>query len=62
MKAVGVTGPHFSPRLFDVDEPVVAPGGVVVEVMAASLTDFDRAAVEGHYAGSTGQREPVLLG
>ena len=62
MKAVGVTGPDFMPRLFDVDEPVPAPDGVVVEVMAASVNDFDRAAVEGHYIGSTGQPDPVLLG
>ena len=62
MKAVGVTGPDFMPRLFDVDEPVAAPDGVVVEVIAASVNDFDRAAVEGHYVGSTGQLDPVLLG
>ena len=62
MKAVGVIGPDFTPRLFDIDEPIAAPGGVVVEVMAASVNDFDRAAVEGRYAGLTGQLEPVLLG
>lgn len=62
MKAVGVIGPDFTPRLFDIDEPVAAPGGVVVEVMAGSVNDFDRAAVEGRYAGLTGQLEPVLLG
>ena len=62
MKAVGVTGPDFIPCLFDVDEPVAAPDGVVVAVMAASVNDFDRAAVEGHYVGSTGQLNPVLLG
>src|ERR1700720_2676261 len=62
MKAVGVTGPDFMPRLFDVDEPVVAPDGVVVEVMAASVNDSDRAAVEGHYIGSPGQLDPMLLG
>jgi NADPH:quinone reductase-like Zn-dependent oxidoreductase len=62
MKAVGVTGPDFMPRLFDVDEPVAAPDGVVVEVMAASLNDFDRAAVEGRYIGLTGQLDRVLLG
>jgi NADPH:quinone reductase-like Zn-dependent oxidoreductase len=48
--------------LFDVDEPVVAPDGVVVEVMAASVNDFDRAAVEGHYVSLAGQLDPVLLG
>ncbi|HVQ51956.1 MAG TPA: zinc-binding dehydrogenase [Mycobacterium sp.] len=62
MKAVGVTGPDFMPRLFDVDEPVAAPDGVVVEVMAASVNDFDRAAVEGHDIGLAGQLDPVLLG
>jgi NADPH:quinone reductase-like Zn-dependent oxidoreductase len=58
MKAVGVTGPDFMPCLFDVDEPVVAPDGVVVEVMAAAVNDSDRVAVSGRYVGS----EPVLLG
>ncbi|MDT5254667.1 MAG: hypothetical protein QOH07_3621 [Mycobacterium sp.] len=62
MKAVGVTGPDFMPRLFDIDEPVAAPDGVVVEVMATSVNDFDRAAVEGRYVGLTGQLDPVLLG
>jgi NADPH:quinone reductase-like Zn-dependent oxidoreductase len=62
MKAVGVTGPDFMPRLFDIDEPVAAPDGVVVEVMATSVNDFDRAAVEGRYIGLTGQPDPVLLG
>jgi NADPH:quinone reductase-like Zn-dependent oxidoreductase len=62
MKAVGVTGPDFMPRLFEVDEPVAAPDGVVVEVMAASVSDFDRAAVEGRYIGLAGQLEPVWLG
>ena len=62
MKAVGVTGPDFTPRLFDIDEPVAARDGVVVEVMAASVNDFDRAAVEGRYIGLTGQLDPVLLG
>jgi hypothetical protein len=33
MKAVGVIGPDFEPRLFDVDEPIPARDGVVVEVM-----------------------------
>ena len=62
MKVVGVTGPDFMPRLFDVDEPVAAPDGVVVEVMAASVSDFDRAAVEGRYVGLAGRLDPVLLG
>ena len=62
MKAVGVTGPDFTPRLFDIDEPVAARDGVVVEVMAASVNDFDRAAAEGRYIGLTGQLDPVLLG
>ena len=55
MKAVGVTGPDFMPRLFGVDEPVATRDGVVVEVMAASVSDFDRAAVEGRYVGLAGQ-------
>jgi NADPH:quinone reductase-like Zn-dependent oxidoreductase len=62
MKAVGVVGPDFVPRWFDIDEPVAARDGVVVEVMAASVNDFDRAAVEGRYFGVTGQLDPVLLG
>jgi hypothetical protein len=37
MKAVGVIGPDFMPRLFDIDEPLAAADGVVVEVMAASV-------------------------
>ena len=61
MKAVGVTGPDFMPRLFDIDEPVAARDGVVVEVMAASVNDFDRAAVEGRI-DLTGELDPVLLG
>jgi NADPH:quinone reductase-like Zn-dependent oxidoreductase len=62
MKAVGVTGPDFMPRLFDVDEPVAALDGAVVDVMAASVNDFDRAAVHGRYVGVADQLEPVLLG
>jgi len=53
MKAMGVTGPDFMPRLFDVDEPFVAPDGVVVDVIAASVNDFDRAAVRGRYLAAT---------
>jgi NADPH:quinone reductase-like Zn-dependent oxidoreductase len=62
MKAVGVTGPDFVPRLFDIDEPLATRGGVVVEVLAASVNEFDRAAVEGWSTGVTGQQDPVLLG
>jgi len=62
MKAVGVIGPDFVPRLFDVDEPTAAPDGVVVDVIAASVNDFDRAAVHGRYTGLMGRRDPVLLG
>ena len=62
MKAVGVMGPDFMPRPFDVDEPTAAPNGVVVKVMAASVNDSDRAAIHGRYAGSMGQRHPMLLG
>lgn len=62
MKAVGVTGPDFMPRLFDISEPIAAPDGVVVDVMAASVNDFDRAAVRGRHIGLTDQLDPVLLG
>jgi NADPH:quinone reductase-like Zn-dependent oxidoreductase len=72
MKAMGVTGPDFMPRLFDVDEPFVAPDGVVVDVIAASVNDFDRAAVRGRYLAATDifpvaslapdQFAPILLG
>jgi NADPH:quinone reductase-like Zn-dependent oxidoreductase len=61
MKAVGVAGPAYMPRLFDIDEPVESPGGVVVEVLTASVNDFDRAAVEGRMA-LMGPLDPVLLG
>jgi NADPH:quinone reductase-like Zn-dependent oxidoreductase len=62
MKALGVMGPDFMPRPFDVDEPTVASDGVVVEVMAASLNDSDRATVHGHHTSPMGQRRPMLLG
>jgi NADPH:quinone reductase-like Zn-dependent oxidoreductase len=62
MKAVGVTGPDFMPRLFDISQPIAAPDGVVVDVMAASVNDFDRAAVRGRHMGPTDQLDPVLLG
>jgi NADPH:quinone reductase-like Zn-dependent oxidoreductase len=62
MKAVGVVGPDFMARWFDVDEPVAARDGVVVKVMAASVNEFDRAAVEGRYMGSARRLGPVLLG
>jgi NADPH:quinone reductase-like Zn-dependent oxidoreductase len=62
MKAVGVLGSDFMPRWFDIDEPQAAPDGVVVEVMAASVNDVDRAAAHGRYVGLTGQPDPVLLG
>ena len=38
MKAVGVTGPDFMPRLFDIGEPIAAPDGVVVDVTATPAT------------------------
>jgi hypothetical protein len=44
MKAVGVTGPDFMPRLFDIGEPIAAPDGVVVVAMATSVNGFDQAA------------------
>ena len=54
MKAIGVTGPDFMPRLFDIGEPIAAPDGiVVVDVMAISVNDFDRAAVRGRHIGLT---------
>jgi NADPH:quinone reductase-like Zn-dependent oxidoreductase len=62
MKAVGVTGPDFMPRPFDIDEPIATPDGVVVDVIAASVNDFDRAAVHGRYHGLTDRLDPVLLG
>lgn len=55
MKAVGVTGPDFMPRLFDIGEPIAAPDGVVVDVMATSVNDVDRAAVRGRHIGLTDQ-------
>ena len=56
MNAVGVTGPDFMPRLFDIGEPIAAPDGVVVvDVMAISVNDFDRAAVRGRHIGLTDQ-------
>ena len=61
MKAVGVVGPDYMVCLFDIDEPAASRGGVVVEVLAASVNDFDRAAVAGR-AGVTDQLDPVLLG
>lgn len=63
MKAVGAIGPDFEPSLFDVDEPPLpARDGVVVEVMAASVNDFDRAAVRGQYGSRADRPSPVLLG
>jgi len=62
MKAVGVLGPDFEPRLFDIDEPTPARGGVVVEVIAAAVNEFDRAAVRGYYHSQQDQLAPVLLG
>jgi NADPH:quinone reductase-like Zn-dependent oxidoreductase len=61
MKAVGVIRPDYTPRLFDIDAPVASRGGVVVKVLAASVNDFDRAAVEGRM-GFTSQLDTVLLG
>jgi NADPH:quinone reductase-like Zn-dependent oxidoreductase len=62
MKALGVTEPDFMPRLFDLDEPTAAPDGVVVEVLAASVNDVDRAAIRGSYTNSMDRPDPVLLG
>jgi hypothetical protein len=55
MKAVGVTGRDFTPRLFDISEPIAAPDGVVVDVMATSVDDYNRAAVRGRHLGLTNQ-------
>ena len=62
MKAVGVIGPDFQPRLFDVNEPIPARDGVVVEVMASSINEFDWAAARGHYARQEDRLAPLLLG
>jgi NADPH:quinone reductase-like Zn-dependent oxidoreductase len=62
MKAVAVMGPDFTPGLVEVEEPTVAPDGVVVQVLAASVNDVDRAAVDGRHVGSMSRRDPVLLG
>jgi NADPH:quinone reductase-like Zn-dependent oxidoreductase len=59
MKAIGVIGPDYMPRLIDIDEPTPAPDEVVVDVIASSVNDFDRAAVSGGYPSST---TPLLLG
>ena len=62
MRAVGVIGPDFQPRLFDLDEPIPARGGVVVEVTASSVNEFDRAAARGCYDRHEDRPTPVLLG
>jgi NADPH:quinone reductase-like Zn-dependent oxidoreductase len=62
MKAVGVTGPDFMPHMFDIDEPVAAADEVVVDVIAASLNHFDRAAVRGSASGTTDRLDLVPLG
>jgi NADPH:quinone reductase-like Zn-dependent oxidoreductase len=61
MKAVGVTGQDNMTCLFDVDEPSAAHDGVVVEVLAASVNDVDRAVLRGH-ATEAGDQDPVMLG
>jgi hypothetical protein len=55
MKAFGDTGRDFMPRLFAIGEPIAAPDGVVVDVMATSVNDDDRAAVRGRHIGLTNQ-------
>jgi NADPH:quinone reductase-like Zn-dependent oxidoreductase len=62
MKVVGVTGNDNMTHLFDVAEPSPDRNGVVVEVIAASVNDFDRTAVRGAYANMMGQQDPVMLG
>ena len=59
MKAIGVIRPDFTPRVYDVDEPTAGLGEVVVDVIAASVSDFDRAAIRGRYPGMT---HPLFLG
>jgi hypothetical protein len=54
MKAVGVTGRDFTPRLFALGEPIAAPDGVV-DVMTTSVNDYHRAASCGHHLGLTNQ-------
>jgi len=46
---------HFVPGLFDVDEPTAGGGRVVVEVLASSVNEFDRAAARGSYSGQAGR-------
>ncbi len=55
MQAVGLTGLDFMPRLFDIGEPIAAPDGVVVDVMATSVNEVDRAAVRGRHIRLTDQ-------
>jgi NADPH:quinone reductase-like Zn-dependent oxidoreductase len=62
MKVVGVTGQDNMTHLFDVEEPSPERNEVVVEVMAASMNDFDRTAVRGGYTSVMGQQDPVTLG
>jgi NADPH:quinone reductase-like Zn-dependent oxidoreductase len=62
MKAVGVKGQDDMTRLFDVEEPSAAHDGVVVEVIAASVNDFDRPAASGHYASAQASEDAVMLG
>ena len=62
MKAVGVIGPDFEPRLFDIDEPTPARDGIAVKVLASSVNEFDRAAVRGHHHRHEDWQAPVLLG
>src|SRR6478752_2981629 len=62
MKTVGVTGPDFEPRLFDVEDPTPVADGVVVEVLASSVNDFDRAAAHGYYHSTENRPAPLFLG
>ena len=55
MKTAGVTGPDFMPRVFDIGEPIAGPDGVVVDAMATSVNDYDRAAAHGRHIGLTNQ-------
>jgi NADPH:quinone reductase-like Zn-dependent oxidoreductase len=62
MKVVGALGQDEMTHLFDVEEPSPARNGVIVEVTAASVNDFDRAAIRGGYASVMGKQNPVMLG
>ncbi|HWY01866.1 MAG TPA: hypothetical protein VNY55_18900, partial [Mycobacterium sp.] len=61
MKTVGVTGPDFMPRLFDISEPVAAHDGVVVDVMAASVNPDFSCGLAGSGGGGAGRLVGLLV-